>query len=197
MAQNVYFKYGDTATISGEAIQQGKLLIDTTKAEISLDKDGSTRLLLSQPVSQTLADGDTNAVSGDAVVNNIINTNTTTVAGFMADARQLNPNIVGSLAQKNAQLFGADITIATDNWVEDSTDARYLWAYTKTFATMGASTSFGLIATAINGLTTALEDTENGYVVKGVADNTAKTIKFYATAKPTGSLRYLVKGVTL
>lgn len=196
MAQNVKFIKGDTATISGTTIVDGQLLWDTTTGATYMDV-ATVRKPTGRSASQTLTDGDTNAVSGDAVVNNIINTNTTTVSGYMADARQLNPIISGSLAQKNAQLFGADITIATGDWVEDSTDARYPWAYTKTFATMGASTSFGLTATAINGLTTALEDTENGYVVKGVADNTAKTIKFYATAKPTGSLRYLVKGVTL
>lgn len=141
---------------------------------------------------------------GSKIMNKVIDesritsNNTVTEANkFGICATQLNKNVADSLAQKDAQLFGTEITILTSNWVTDDTDARYPWTYTKTFASMGTSTSFGLIATATNGLTTALEDTENGYVVKGVADNTAKTIKFYATAKPTGSLKYLVKGVTL
>jgi len=95
----IIFKDVTTAEQSSEAIEAGKILVNIQTGEQFLDISTTERIGLGKLVSQTLTDGSTNAVSGDAVVNNIINTNTTTLSGFMADARQLNPNQSGSLAE--------------------------------------------------------------------------------------------------
>ena len=76
MAQNVLFKYGNTSTISGETIQQGKILIDTQKGEISIDKDGTTRLPLTPTVDTALSTTSTNPIANNAITNSIINTTT-------------------------------------------------------------------------------------------------------------------------
>lgn len=84
MAQNVLLKYGDTSVISGETIQQGKLLIDTQKGEISIDKDGTTRLPLTPTVDTALSTTSTNAIANNAITNSIINT-TAEVSAITAD----------------------------------------------------------------------------------------------------------------
>ena len=84
MAQNVLLKYGNTATISGETIQQGKLLIDTQKAEISIDKDGTSRVKLTPTVDSALSTTSTNPIANNAITNSIINT-TAEVSAITAD----------------------------------------------------------------------------------------------------------------
>ena len=55
MAQNVLFKYGNTAIIGAEAKQLGKVCMDYQAKQISLDTDASTRVILN-PLLSTLAD---------------------------------------------------------------------------------------------------------------------------------------------
>lgn len=84
MAQNVLLKYGDTSVISGETIQQGKILIDTQNGEISIDKDGTTRLPLTPTVDTALSTTSTNPIANNAITNSIVNT-TAEVSAITAD----------------------------------------------------------------------------------------------------------------
>lgn len=95
---NVILKRLTTALRTTEAIQDGKIILDYEKPSIYLD-NGTARIDMT-PRDSALSTTSTNAIENQAVRNAIVNTNTTTVAGFMADARQLNPNETGSLAYK-------------------------------------------------------------------------------------------------
>lgn len=73
MAENVYFKYGTTAEITAQGVQQGKFLIDYEAKEISIDKDGTNRVVLNE-VDTALSTISTNAIQNKALTNSIINT---------------------------------------------------------------------------------------------------------------------------
>lgn len=117
MPQNVYYKYGDTSIINGETPQQGKLLIDYEAKKVSIDKDGTNRVLLAQPADSALSTTSTNAIANNAITNSIINT--------MADVMAVTADYIpcGTKALKEL----ADITVGTLTAGQTSitlTDAR-------------------------------------------------------------------------
>lgn len=75
MSQPVLFKYGNTITISNQAVQQGSFLIDYEQKRISIDIDGSNRINLTNvEIDTTLSTTSPNAIANSAITGAIVNT---------------------------------------------------------------------------------------------------------------------------
>ena len=176
---NVLFKRLTTAEKTAEGIQKGKVIYEYEHKDIYVDVDDTTRVNITERDTTTSSTSE-NAISAKGVYNSIINTNTTNVAGYMADARQLNPSISGTLADKvdNRDAITLLATANSSSWV------AFTVANLNTYKKIG----FDFCAIANDN---TIHYTEMPIALFKTKNTQAKSVGFDYNAQYYGNIRYV------